>query len=77
MDRSCSRPMCNESAVAQLVFVYNTQEAWLQELPIERDLNLLELCQLHAGRFRAPQGWQTSDRRVHAQPLAVVRRLAG
>lgn len=81
MDRNCSRPLCNRDAAAQLVFVYASKDAWLQDLPAQLDRNLLELCSLHADRFSAPYGWTASDKRsmrlIDNSAPARVRRLAG
>ena len=56
--------MCAHDADAVLLFDYAGRHVVLDELAAASDPNLLELCGVHAERFRPPQGWSMEDRRV-------------
>ena len=72
--RLCSRPGCAEPAAATLTYRYDLSAAWIDDLAVEREPHDYDLCERHADRCTAPNGWQLSDRRG---ALRVPDRLAG
>ena len=46
-----------------LTYQYVQSQVWLDELSAERDPHAYDLCERHADRLTAPQGWQVRDRR--------------
>ncbi|HCJ85271.1 MAG TPA: hypothetical protein DHV80_01845 [Acidimicrobiaceae bacterium] len=61
--RLCSRPLCANDAEVLLLFDYETRLVELKAINKTRDSNLMELCAIHADRFRPPQGWSCQDER--------------
>ncbi|MGH9093953.1 MAG: DUF3499 family protein [Acidimicrobiales bacterium] len=59
----CARPGCQEPAVAWLTYDYGAQRIWLDDGP-QAGGDSWGLCAEHAGRLRAPRGWEQTDRRV-------------
>jgi hypothetical protein len=49
-----------------LTYHYARAQVWLDELLAERDPHAYDLCDRHARRLTAPQGWQVRDRRLAA-----------
>lgn len=47
-----------------LTYQYAHAQVWLDDLAAERDPHAYDLCERHAGRSTAPQGWQIRDRRL-------------
>ena len=47
-------------------------QVWLDHLAAERDPHAYDLCDRHAGRLTAPQGWQVRDRRPPSQPALIA-----
>jgi Protein of unknown function (DUF3499) len=77
--RECSKIGCREPAVATAAMRYKDRVVWLGELIPERDPNLLDLCEAHAGRITAPRGWTLRQERRHvavAVPIPPAVRLA-
>jgi hypothetical protein len=70
--RQCSRTGCTESAAVTLTFQYAHAQVWLDELAPERDPHAYDICDRHAGRLTAPQGWQVRDRRRPRQPALIA-----
>jgi Protein of unknown function (DUF3499) len=66
MARRCARPTCSELAVATLSFDYGARALWLDLLVEVDDPAHHDLCECHAERLTAPQGWTMQDRRVVA-----------
>lgn len=62
--RQCSRTDCSESATATLTYRYGQSQVWIDELSAERDPHAYDLCNRHADRLTAPQGWMLLDRRA-------------
>ena len=60
---TCARPGCQGTTVAWLTYDYAGSRAWLDDTPSEEG-DQWGLCQSHAGRLTAPQGWTQIDRRV-------------
>jgi hypothetical protein len=55
-----------------LTYQYSHAQVWLDDLSVERDPHAYDLCDRHADRLTAPQGWQVRDRRqtdVVAAPM--------
>jgi hypothetical protein len=46
-----------------LTYQYSHAQVWLDALSVERDPHAYDLCDRHADRLTAPQGWQVRDRR--------------
>ena len=46
-----------------LTYQYSHAQVWLDDLAPERDPHAYDLCDRHADRLTAPQGWQVRDRR--------------
>lgn len=55
--RPCSKPSCNQSAVATLTYVYSDCTAVLGPLAISSEPHTYDLCSVHADRLTAPRGW--------------------
>jgi hypothetical protein len=55
--RPCSRQMCREPAVATLTYVYADSMAVLGPLSASAEPHSYDLCEHHAERLSAPQGW--------------------
>ena len=70
--RQCSRTGCSESAAVTLTYQYAHAQVWLDPLHPERDPHSYDLCERHAGRLTAPQGWQVRDRRQPHQPTLIA-----
>jgi hypothetical protein len=51
---------------------YRDRLVWLSDLLPERDPNLLDLCEEHAGRITAPRGWTLRlERRTGAEVTPI------
>lgn len=66
--RRCARPTCDGVAAATLSFDYRTRLAWLDDV-VEAHPSRHDLCLVHAGRLRVPDGWRLVDRRRAAVAL--------
>lgn len=55
--RLCSRQTCREPAVATLTYVYSDSMAVLGPLSATSEPHSYDLCDHHADRLSAPQGW--------------------
>jgi hypothetical protein len=69
MVRRCARPTCSELAVATLSFDYAGRSVWLDHLTDVVDPATHDLCETHAERSSAPQGWTFDDRRTPVAPI--------
>jgi hypothetical protein len=56
--RPCSKVACGRDAVATLTYDYADAMAVLGPLAIRREPHSYDLCERHAERLSAPQGWQ-------------------
>lgn len=63
MARRCARPTCPELAAGTLSYDYAERYVWLNDLAAEDDPANHDLCERHADRVTAPQGWVLHDRR--------------
>jgi hypothetical protein len=70
--RHCSRTGCSEGAAVTLTYQYSVAQVWLDDLADERDPHAYDLCDRHADRLTAPQGWQVRDRRRRAREPSVA-----
>ncbi|MGI6785068.1 MAG: DUF3499 domain-containing protein [Gleimia sp.] len=66
--RACSRPTCNQPAVASLTYDYAESTAVLGPLPTHREPHAFELCEKHANNFTAPRGWQVIRLATNFEP---------
>ena len=66
--RACSRPTCNQPAVASLTYDYGEATAVLGPLPMNREPHAFELCDKHAHNFTAPRGWQVIRLATNFEP---------
>jgi len=73
--RSCSK--CNDPAQVVLSFDYRTRVAWLCDLDARFDrFTEIPLCEMHAERLVAPQGWELLDERMAEPPLFLALGVA-
>lgn len=63
--RSCSRQTCTREAIYTLNYTYSEQLAVIGPLSEHREPHAYDLCEFHADRLTAPQGWQVV--REHGQ----------
>jgi hypothetical protein len=56
--RPCSKVACGEDATATLTYVYADSMAVLGPLSQTAEPHSYDLCERHAQRLSAPQGWQ-------------------
>ena len=56
-ERPCSRQTCRRPAVATLTYVYADSMAVLGPLAGKAEPHSYDLCEQHAERLSAPQGW--------------------
>jgi hypothetical protein len=56
--RPCSKVACTADAVATLTYVYADSMAVLGPLSQKSEPHSYDLCERHADRLSAPQGWQ-------------------
>ena len=71
-NRPCSRITCGDPAAATLTFVYVDSMAVLGPLSATSEPHSYDLCQRHAARTTAPQGWQVVRHRVMGDALGEV-----
>lgn len=56
--RNCSKVACFDEAIATLTYDYADAMAVLGPLAIRHEPGSYDLCERHAERLSAPQGWQ-------------------
>lgn len=56
--RQCSKVACSQEAVSTLTYVYADSMAVLGPLSTSSEPHSYDLCERHAERMSAPQGWQ-------------------
>lgn len=69
--RPCAKMRCEETAAASVAVRYADRTAIVEDLSLERDPNLLDLCETHASRLTAPMGWRLIDQRPALQGAEV------
>lgn len=57
-ERLCSKVACGAEAIATLTYDYADAMAVLGPLSIRHEPHSYDLCERHAERLSAPQGWQ-------------------
>ena len=55
--RTCAKMRCIQPPAFTVTLRYQERRVIIGELVAERDPNLLDLCDEHAGRMTPPQGW--------------------
>ena len=68
--RLCSRQTCQRPAVATLTYVYADSMAVLGPLSAASEPHSYDLCEHHAERLSAPQGWSVLRIAVPAEEPA-------
>lgn len=66
-NRPCSRVGCSFDATATLTYVYADSMAVLGPLSHDSEPHSYDLCDRHASRLSAPQGWQIVRHSVHGE----------
>lgn len=56
--RQCSRQTCQREAVFTLTYAYANSTAVIGPLSVHREPHAYDLCEFHADRLTAPQGWE-------------------
>ena len=56
-DRPCSKVACNQEACSTLTYDYADSMAVLGPLSQAHEPHTYDLCERHAERLSAPQGW--------------------
>ena len=60
---------CNADPAATVSLLYADRQVLIGDLVVERDPNLLDLCEEHVDRMTPPVGWTVRDERVSAVAL--------
>lgn len=60
---------CSADPAATVSLLYADRQVVIGDLAIERDPNLLDLCEEHVARMTPPVGWTVRDERVAAAVL--------
>jgi hypothetical protein len=60
---------CSADPAATVSLLYADRQVVIGDLVIERDPNLLDLCEEHVARMTPPVGWTVRDERVSAAAL--------
>lgn len=55
--RQCSRQTCQREAIYTLTYAYADSTAVIGPLSTHREPHAYDLCEFHADRLTAPQGW--------------------
>jgi hypothetical protein len=64
--RTCAKMRCGNEPRATVALVYAERQVVVNDLLVERDPNLLDLCDEHVERMTAPVGWVVRDERAAA-----------
>jgi hypothetical protein len=67
--RKCSRPLCQQSAVSTLTYVYAQSTAVLGPLATYPEPHCYDLCESHAKRLKPPHGWELVT--LHPDPSTL------
>ena len=57
---------CSADPAATVSLLYADRQVVIGDLVLERDPNLLDLCEEHVARMTPPVGWTVHDERVTA-----------
>jgi hypothetical protein len=60
---------CNAEPAATVSLLYADRQVVIGDLIVERDPNLLDLCDEHVTRMTPPVGWTVRDARVPSPAL--------
>lgn len=81
--RQCSRQTCQREAVFTLTYAYAQSTAVIGPLSVQREPHAYDLCEVHADRLTAPQGWSVvrldkgvaspADTSFQGQPFPPLR----
>jgi hypothetical protein len=74
-DRLCSKVACNQEATSTLTYDYADSMAVLGPLGGTYEPHSYDLCERHAERLSAPQGWQVVRHAVFAEQSLEAQRL--
>ncbi|MFW0179555.1 DUF3499 family protein [Rothia sp. P7208] len=55
--RLCSRQTCQREAIFTLTYAYSQSTAVIGPLSAHREPHAYDLCEFHAEKLTAPQGW--------------------
>jgi hypothetical protein len=66
--RTCAKMRCPTEPVATILLRYAERDVVIDDLTVERDPNLLDLCREHVDRMTPPVGWTVSDIREAPAP---------
>lgn len=75
MSASCSRPGCQRSPSATLLYDYASSTATISSLVAPHPMQY-DLCDLHTERLSVPKGWTLVDERVTAPVVDLRDRYA-
>lgn len=75
IQRRCSRTACGAQATTTLTFVYADQTAVVGPLATYAEPHAYDLCETHAQRLSAPQGWDVIRLAHEADPKPSVDEL--
>jgi Protein of unknown function (DUF3499) len=62
--RACAKMRCAHEPVVTISLLYAERAVVVDDLFVERDPNLLDLCDEHVSRMTPPVGWVVRDRRT-------------
>jgi Protein of unknown function (DUF3499) len=62
--RACAKMRCAQEPIATISLRYAERAVVVDDLFVERDPNLLDLCNEHVSRMTPPVGWVVRDRRT-------------
>lgn len=65
--RLCSRQTCTREAIFTLTYAYADSTAVIGPLSVHREPHAYDLCEFHADRLTAPQGWDVVRLETAAQ----------
>ena len=69
--RTCAKMRCEAEPVATVSLRYTEREVLIEDLLVERDRNLLDLCRDHVDHMTPPVGWTVGDSRREIAVLAT------
>lgn len=67
--RQCSRQTCQREAIFTLTYAYAQSTAVIGPLSVHREPHAYDLCEFHADRLTAPQGWKVVRLEAAAGPV--------
>lgn len=76
--RQCSRQTCQREAIFTLTYAYAESTAVIGPLSVHREPHAYDLCDFHADRLTAPQGWDVVrlDTATAPEPAADIEENA-